>query len=891
MQLSLPLTSDTQEPIVLTASRRLAHALRLSRAAEAQARGLAVWRTPQILPWSTWLREQWIEARARENPREARRLLNGAQARVLWEQILRDSALAQDLLNPADAARVAARSWQRLNEYLIDVEELRQFDMLEARALYEWSREFEGRLQELGALDEAQLASWAWDTQLTPSRPLVFAGFDLFAPSLARLVQRWGAEGWVKPEQVDTSATNDVAVVGLLDRETEIEAAARWSRAQIERGARRVAIVVERLQSRSDELRRSLEEIFSPAARSLDGGVVHAPFVVAAPQPLSHYPIVDTALLILRLLEGGADSRLAGRLLRSPFLIAAQSERDARALADARLRREQRMRWDIYELERFASLSACTQLALAARKAAELHRNLPRRATASVWSERFHEFLKALGWPGERVLSSVEQQTMVKFQGALTDLGSLDGLLGPLSLAEARGELLRLVADTPFEPETPPAYVTVIDATTVAGMQFDCLWVAGLDAAHLPSASNPDPLIPMPLQRAAGMPEATSEACFHTSKMRLQRLLRSARTVVLSWPQRDGDAELEISPLLSALPRKDATELPTTAALDLRSRTFASRPSLETVQDDQAPMLAAANARGGARILELQSQCPFRAQAALRLDAEPLDRVGPGFNARMRGIYLHRVLETLWSQLGDQAALLACAPDALQAELRDLAEDLAVKTFAPAVPARMRLAQLEIDSVVERVSRLLEIDRRRPPFAVRRTEGEETISIAGLSIRLKPDRIDEVEGGAFLVDYKLGEAHTPRKWLDTWPGRPQQPQLPLYALALDTPLAGLAFATLAPGSIEYRGWHSGTAIAPGVLEFPGNARRVPGAPPDWSALLDHWRAVLTGLAEQFVRGEAAVDPLPQACAYCHLSTFCRVHERDLTNGEEADPDE
>jgi hypothetical protein len=193
---------------------------------------------------------------------------------------------------------------------------------------------------------------------------------------------------------------------------------------------------------------------------------------------------------------------------------------------------------------------------------------------------------------------------------------------------------------------------------------------------------------------------------------------------------------------------------------------------------------------------------------------------------------------------------------------------------------------------VQRAGELLDIDRARPSFRVRRTEGEERVSIAGLTIRLQPDRIDEVEGGSFLIDYKLGDAHTPRKWLDRKPGRPEQPQLPLYALGQSDLLAGLAFATLAPGSIEYRGWHRGLHIAPGVVKFPNEVRRLADMPDDWPALLEHWREVLHGLADQFVSGAAEVNPLPQACTYCHLSTFCRIHERE-TNAmaEEGDSDE
>ena len=48
---------------------------------------------------------------------------------------------------------------------------------------------------------------------------------------------------------------------------------------------------------------------------------------------------------------------------------------------------------------------------------------------------------------------------------------------------------------------------------------------------------------------------------------------------------------------------------------------------------------------------------------------------------------------------------------------------------------------------------------------------------------------------------------------------------------------------------------------------------------------------LTKLAEQFVAGDARVDPLPQECATCHLSTFCRVNELTSDDDMEAGDDQ
>ncbi|MBF0098147.1 MAG: hypothetical protein HQM05_12500 [Magnetococcales bacterium] len=54
------------------------------------------------------------------------------------------------------------------------------------------------------------------------------------------------------------------------------------------------------------------------------------------------------------------------------------------------------------------------------------------------------------------------------------------------------------------------------------------------------------------------------------------------------------------------------------------------------------------------------------------------------------------------------------------------------------------------------------------------------------------------------------------------------------------------------------------------------------------ALLEEWRRVLTALAEQFYRGEAAVDPLPVACMQCDLTPLCRRLEQGSPADEALD---
>jgi probable DNA repair protein len=876
LQLSLPIDQhqDPQAPIVLTASRRLAHALRLRHAADAQAKGLVVWRTPQILPWSTWLRHEYLEARSRAAEVGAR-VLAQAQSRALWDDVISDSRFASDLLNPSSAARLAARSWRRLHEYLIPIESLAAYDTPEAQALYAWCMDFARRCRALHAMDEAVLPHWAEEAHYVPQEPVRCAGFDTVPLAMQRLMDRWRAAGRLVEPEAQLERARRISVIGAADAAAEVQQAAQWAREQVLAGAERIGVILSDLQQRRDEVLRTFEDVFAAGQRQTGRNTIAMPVVVASPAPLASYALVDAALLVLQL-AGSATSSDAGRLLRSPFIAGGMSERAARALADLRLREEQRERWNWFELERWAGMTGCEQLLLTARNVNGLLRGTLGNAVASEWVERFQALWLSSGWPGERTLTSVEHQTLQKLHSVLAEFGSLDAVAGRMSLQRALARLRELYAETPFEPETTSGAVTVIDAATSAGMQFDALWVAGLDADRLPTPVNPDTLIPIELQRGAGMPEATAAGVLQQATTMLQRWIASTKQLVLSWPRREGDAHLQISALVAQLGIEPTEEEP--SAEPLRHWLFDARPVLEEVQDNRAPALSQA-ARGGARTLELQSRCPFRAQAELRLRAQPLPRASLGVAPIDRGAILHRVLADIWGTLQTHEGLLSTETGALEEHVRESAQRHTAHALRPDTRHRVRLAALEVESVVRLVMRLLVLEKQRPPFAIRLAEAAETYTLGGLTITLRPDRLDELaEGGMLLIDYKLGDSHRQRDWFDVLPGRPRRPQLPLYGLAHEQHLRGLAYVVLAPGAVEYRGWSDGANIGPGVSAYPAGIRIDLGDPADWTALLHHWRFTLTRLAERYVAGEANVDPLPQECATCHLSTLCRVHE-------------
>ncbi len=870
-----------QGATLLTASRYLSHVLHLEYAQAAQGHGLTVWPTPRILPWTTYLRTacQQQRSEAQNHDKDAPRLLNEQQALALWERLVADSDSGKALLNPAQAARNAQRSWQRLHQYRMPLRKVAAYPSEEAQAFAGWAGQFIEATQSKGWLDSARFTTYLHENGFTPDTDLIVYGFDHITPEMQQLLQAWRERG-VKMHSFEPAQRQAQAqVLAANDSHDELRLAASWARAQVEAGLKRVAMVVPRLTAQAAQVQRRFTEVFAPAQRRIDQAAEPMAFHIAATPALSSYPLVHHALLLLQLVQGRADVLLVGQVLRSPFITGYESEAPQRALADVRAREDRREYWNCNELERLAAISQCGKLAACMQAASNYLRDHHDSALPSQWTERFSQLLKASGWAQGRALDSSEQQTLTKLQQLMATLSALDELLGKITLRTAVNTLRDACNAESFAPEAVDQAVTIIDVDSIAGMQFDALWVMGLHAGDWPPAPEPDPFLPIELQRQYGLPEASAEQCLQLAQHKLQRLIRAADQVVLSWPQHDDDAELRPSPLL-AYPTLSIESLPQAATQALGQQLLAQRPTLESFVDDFAPPQAAGAARGGTRILELQSRCPFRAQAELRLHAQPLPSVSPAVEATERGTLVHRVLTEVWQQLKDSDGLRALNLDEYAQQVHRIAERIAPQVIPATTIHRQRLAALEVELCVQWIMALLMLEAQRLPFRVYRAEQTEHYTLAGMSIKIQLDRIDELaDGGKLLIDYKTGDANTTADWLDRTPGRPRSPQLPLYALAHRQQLAGITFAVLAPGKAEFRGLADTDSIAPGIADYAQLKpyRKLSGIE-SWDDLLQHWQTVLNVLAQQYLSGAAYVDPLKNECTYCHLQSLCRVHE-------------
>jgi len=300
-----------------------------------------------------------------------------------------------------------------------------------------------------------------------------------------------------------------------------------------------------------------------------------------------------------------------------------------------------------------------------------------------------------------------------------------------------------------------------------------------------------------------------------------------------------------------------------------RDLIFAAR-KLEPFEDWRAPRVKPGPQRGGTRVLADQAACPFRAFARWRLGADALEEPAPGLDPRDRGKLLHALMREIWTRLRSSAAI-GVRHQLTGKSVPDPDLTAVIKQAAQTAVSEMglsgRYAELERERLARLAEEWLEVERRRAPFEIQALEEEREISVAGLQFKSRIDRMDKLaRGGHVLIDYKTGMPN-PRHWQGP---RPDDPQLPLYAVAAPQELAAVAFAKLRAGEMRFMGWSRAEHLLPKVEIYR-----------DWPKLLAQWKADAEALGSAFAEGDAHVDPKEdlKTCRRCDLQTLCRVYEK------------
>ena len=834
--------------------------------------GRTAWLTPTVQTYRNWAADIW----SRHLDDGRRQILTDGQVNALWRRVVEASPVGRHgLLEYRHAAVWARQASQRRREWNLGLDELRRFrDDPDSRALIHWEQAYRKALDASGWMDpsdvEDALSAHAGTLPSRSDDHVVWSD-SAISPAHARLLQRLRNAGQRHSEWTPPQINRRCRRVQLPEFGDEARTAAAWAAARLARQPlQRIAIVVPELGNRRDEILGIFEDALSPRC-SGPAGAEHAGeivFLQDGPSALEN-PVIGAALTALELFTRTGDFQVLSRWLRSPFFVSAGGEAESRGMLEAQLRSHISSRLIFREALGVGGLEARIRAALPGLgemlgEAAALMGSQPRRATPSHWAAVWRQLLSVLEWHG----SATRASTAEDWESALNALELLTPILGRMSASDALQELEDILGRS-RRRGTPPVYgVFVISDPEDVIPGYDALWVCGLTDTQWPRAPQPVPLLPLALQNAHGMPSAHPNAALERSRLILRRLVEGTGDVVLSSPDVVHDHQAQPSPLILSYPAASEAEL-----IGARRRPAGFGPIDESrmeIVSDPVPPVATRKIRGGIRTLSMHSRCPLRAFMESRLQAVPLEVVRPGLSAAERGVAVHAAAQRLLRELPEMQEIASWSA-AERAQRIDRSSRQALSRLFGTARGRLQpLFRLELGRLRSMLAALLEMDLARAKFRVVAVERPMQVTVGGMELSCRIDRIDQLEGGDALavMDYKTGSRHSPGNWLRE---RPRDLQLPLYASFIQTEVEAVAIAVLHPRNPRYKGFWTKPE------QFPGRSARLPSGA-TLSGQRKRWRAQLEELATEFAAGDGRIFMGDCDAAGGAFSALTRAHE-------------
>jgi probable DNA repair protein len=874
--------------IVVTASERAARSLANAFHRARRAEGLTAWPTPDIQEWQSFARSEW-GARVLDG----RMVLSPLQEQSLWARIVTHAAPeAVQLAGASDRlAALAMEAHHLLCDYapqLLKDNARIGWDQ-DAGAFSGWLTAFnelcrDGKLLSAARLPLEVIALLQADTVERP--PLLLAGFDRILPTQQKLFAAWGAHDAVREAPLGATA-QQVEFHVAADPSAELAACALWSKARLAADPHaRLLVITQDARKRRGEIERGFLRFLSTSENS-PGTASLIEFSLGV--PLGQVVLARGAELLLRWLSDAIAENELDWLLATDQIVASPDESRALTAFMRALRRRglQRQRWTLAEFLRQrprAELPAewIVRLTQARERLQEFAR---RPQTPLAWAELSAQLLEMAGWPGARPLTSAEFQALRRWQQTVDDCASLGFDGRRMAWSDFINALDRAVDETLFAPESQDAPILIAGPAESAGLTADAIWFLGASEEAWPVAGLTHPLIPIAVQREAGMPHASPKLDWDLANAMTRRVLASAPEIHFSFARQSEGVEARPSRLVVQV-----AGLPKSLPIELAAPVL---PDPLTVVFDDATQLPypLREVSGGATVLTTQSQCPFKAFATARLDAKEWDAAEAGLTALERGQLLHDVLHSVWA--GPPNGIRTHAALASLTDLAGFVEGHVRHVLQEKMPARARegmppkYLDLEATRLAGLVTEWLGYESKRVPFTVAATEVEAGPAIAGLALKVRLDRIDRLNDDSLLViDYKSGTV-SPSSW--DLP-RPDDVQLPLYAaFALEDGLenaGGLVFAQIRAG--KHKEFLGRVKDARAALMSDLSANKALVKRPLTDDEMRAWRGYIEEMARDFVAGRAAVDPrdYPRTCERCGLQALCRIQENPPQGDDE-----
>ncbi len=895
-----------QATVVIVPTGSLATHLNETIAVQQIERGVDVWEAPNIVSWSELLRTLWQVNRA--SVPDVHNVLGNQQSKMLWTQAIEKSKYNHSeltLLNVPQTVRACMRSDKLLSDWAGDESALRLDHVSDVDQFLAWRDDYLQSLLERRVADEPslqrQIVGLAEAGRLTyPFEKFVWYAYDLVTASQRQFSAAAKCAGCSVSMAGPGVGKAKQTFRKYQTAKLELESVFVNARQLLEQNEDlNIHVVIPDLQHRYSQVQEMARKVFYPNASLTEIQNNHSVYRLSLGKPLHEWPAIESALCVMSLLSGQLSTNDLSFLFRSVYFNSTQTFRNEFRVLDQWLRSKRTRSVSLESLP--ALLSECSdaendsasvevvlptlinfieqliafRVDIDQRLKAQKERTGYQALTFVEWADVFSQWLSCWGWQAYAVEgehSSLAYQLKKRWDRVLEEFSGLGAVQRQIGMKSALSHFQQLVRDSVFLPQSAVSPIVISGLLEALGKEIQVCFLTGMTQDY-PAPNKGDAFIPNHHLLPTGYPNASAQASFAQARRVVHNLLASTEESYISFAETTVSHQ-ETPNQASSLFTSEFSKAPLIEFEDVCSDTPQTSILEAYVDDVGPPWPPSRKVRGGASIFKNQSQCAFKAFATHQLGFDVEDDPEFGLDHLDRGNLTHKMLELVWEQLPDQKALLAMNASEQTGFLENTFERLIELSRNKLSSDKIRLLQFERQRVIDLTSEWLELERNRPSnFSVVERESKSKAEWAGIKFEYIVDRVDITEAGqCVIVDYKTGTAAR-GDWLGE---RPNEPQLPLYTVVRDqaklNKVAGIAFGQIRRSESKF------VELADVDIFQIGN-KRTAAVEQEWLESRERWPEILTGLAEDFLAGNAEVNPVDKvACQYCELSSVCRIEE-------------
>ena len=841
---------------------------------------------------ASWLLNLWQELSFESENQSC--LLSTWQQQIIMEKIIADSSLGGGLLRTQQTAAQVLQARSLLIDWQVPGDICREEKKLDIQAFYSWQDEYENYLEQTQNIDNSSIVLQILKildnhkslAELLP-KSIVCYEFEEFTPLQNLLFKKLSSLG-VKISVDNLPAFNaSIAFKHFSDINNEWQSTATWAKENNNNASvlLPLGVICPDLTQVYHSFSQTFYQPFLNENIDLNGDKVNdLPINMSAGTPLAKKGVIAMAFMLLTWAFQKLTRTELGHLFSSNFWGPRINNDNIKWEWSKQAMSWPQPHWSLRDwlnIQNTFHLSAkdkennSANLNLWQELLTNLQ-NIPTKKEAypSEWANIFSLYLQHAGWPtGHKQLSSIDYQAVTQMSKLFDEFAALDRFLGPISAPTALKHLRYQANRHMFQPQSEQKTIQVLGPLEAAGLRFKKCWILGMSANQWPQSPKPNPYIPLSIAKQYGLPQSSHEREYTFSKRLTRRFMGQAEKVIFSYSPAQLGEQAELTPILAewCQQQKDNHNYQSTFQEPVKSsiklRLYNNGRSFWR-QDDKLPEWRNKDkvVSGGGQVFKDMIVCPFTALVKRRLGLSSSFTSPLGLNAAWRGQMVHDAMEHLVYDVQQN--------DNLENIKGTISNTVKAWRHKPGFKLGDGFWWLESQRLESTLIRFYQLEQQRAAFDIVSREQKISLSIGDIQISMRIDRLDKVDNNYYaLMDYKTGRVQV----ADSLTVPPLEPQMWLYALALDIPLSAMIWSQITAKKVGYLGFDwSGEKHFPGIKKQANLNNN-----DEYKALLVDNEKALLAIADNFCRSDYPIIPLSgeQTCRRCDMQGLCRLYDR------------